>query len=551
MLTRELSLPRAGEEYLLGKGEASLVILLFLLVLSLYSMNLSRSAITPDSAGYPLVSEQLLPGWMDGKPAYIWMGKLVFEGWNFFSRSRETLLKTFAFYSALFGAMAAINVYFIFRALFARRYLGGMVSLLLAFSPMFFYSAVTIEVYMFNIFWVTLTVLFWLRRRFILWGVAWGLSLSSHITSLFLFFPFAFSLLSSHDRIEWKRILLGSCVTFIILVAAYGWVLSFYSSIPAFIEFYGSISRNEYLRYPTPSWLVQSLKGFKEISAIYFVFSLGVIVCVRKQWRKALPALILFPLVILYFNFYRHNIFLLCKSCGYLLTFLCLAAAFLLYARKEKRKQLYFLLLWLFPYVVLFLGWIQDGGQFYLYLVPAMSLITGGLFDELLRRNGLTMRDGSHGSPRSLMRSRIYLAVVVFLLTLLGGLYQKVATIRWYHNYLSPSDQYALQIKDKIPSKSVVGAGWMNPIIRFYAPGLQTLGFPFLGIPLDLFDFQFMSTIQQSLKAGRNVFVTKEWLSQRNDVKTKLSRKKIERNFILIKINDDIYQVVAREQVSH
>lgn len=529
---------KPDKEFFLDKSESVFIGLLFLFILCIYALNLTQSLISPDGAGYPLVSERLLPGWLDGKPAYIWMGKLVFETWRSFSASRETLIKVFALYSALFGAMAAVNVYLIFRALFSRSYLGGMVSMLLAFAPVFFYTAVTIEVYTFNIFWITLAILSWIKKRYLLWGIAWGLALASHVTSSLLFLPFVWSLLYRPYSIQWKRMLVGSCLTLSIVAVSYGWVLSFYTSIPAFIEFFGSISRDQYLNRPTVTWVIQSLIKFKEGFGIYLFISGGLLLRFRKYWLKAIPILVLFPFLALYCAFYRLNIIRLSWSCGYILTGLCIVASVLLYGNKGKREPLIFLLLWVLPYAALFLGWIQDGGQFYIYLVPPMALITGGLFNDILT------------SPRFQTGTKGSLAAVVFLFVfaLSGGLYQRIGEIRWLHTHKDASDQYALQIKKQIPSGSVILASWMNPIIRFYAPDLRIFGFPFYGPPLDLLGVRYESAVKASLNGGGNVFVTKEWLRDRHNRMLMSARERILGEYSLSKISDDIYKIIGKEQ---
>jgi hypothetical protein len=529
--------------------EVAFIGMLFLLTLSIYSLNLTKSVLTPDGAGYPLVAERLLPGWMDGKPAYIWTGRVVFEFWQIFEGSREALIKTFAFYSALFGALTAVNVYLIFRALFRREYLGGMVSLMVAFSPMFFYSAVTIEVYTFNVFWVTLTVLFWLRRRFVLWGVAWGLAISSHITSVFLFFPFIWSV-SFHDyRGQWKRVVLGSSFAISIVAVCYGWVLSFYSSVPGYIDFYRSVSQDEYLHWPTLSWGIQNVIKFKALLGFYTLISGGLLFYFRTRWRVLLPGLIVFPLLTGYFLFYRSSFFLMSKSCGFVVSILSLGAALLLCRREDKRRQLGFLILWAAPYAVFFLGWIQDGGQFYIYVIPQVALIVGALFDHLIERGRLSIGDRRRSFLSALpgVKGSSPIVAFLFILALSGGLIQEVGTIRWLHNELSHPDQYGLEIKKQVPSGGVLIAGWEAPIAKFYGPDIELLSFPFVGKPLDILTFSIDTSVRRSLDAGVSVYVTKNWLLNSGDARIVSARETILKDFTIVKVSNDVYRIVRRE----
>lgn len=547
MLNQEPHLPSTKQQPTFEKRELLFIALLFLLILCVYSLNLTKSLITPDGAGYPLVAELLLPGWMDGKPAYIWTGRLVFEFWQALATSREALIRTFALYSALFGALTAVNIYLIFRALFNTRYIGGMAAILLAFSPMFFYSAVTIEVYMFNIFWATLAVLFWIKRRFALWGIAWALALSSHITSIFLVFPFFWSVLFNNYRALWRRILVGGCVVILICTVSYGWVLSFYTSLPAYIGFYSSISHDEYIRLPTLGWAIQHLTTFKGFWGFYVLVCGAFFLYFRKQMRKTILILILLPLLIFYVAFYKSNLILLWKSCGYVLTSLSLAAVFLLYKKGHRREQLAFLLAWALPYALFFLGWIQDGGQFYIYIVPQISLIVGALFADMIKEYGVRMSVSRSSLLPTLLRSNSGLTIVVllFVFALSTGLLQKIGIIRWFHN--NP-DHHALEITRQIPSGSVLVAAWMGPITKFYAPDLVILNFPFIARPLDTTYSHFLSNIRRYVAAGKKVFVTNHFLFQSTDTKTILARAAIREEFRLLKVHDSIYRIVEKEQ---
>ncbi len=543
-------MPKPETELPMERRELVFIALLLLLILSIYSLNLSKSALTPDSAGYPLVAEILHPGWMDGKPVYIWTGRLFFEFWRAFMNSREALLKTFAFYSALFGALTAINVYLIFRSLFNKRYLGGMSSVLVAFSPMFFYSAVTIESYMFNIFWATLAVLFWVKKRFIWWGIAWGLALSSHITSAFLFFPFAWSLAFSNYRFQWKKALLGCCFSIFICVVSYGWVLSFYPSLPAYIRFYRSVSQDEYLRWPTLTWITQNLIRFRVIWVVYVLIAAGGLFYFRRQPGKTLLIIVILPLLILLLYFYGSNLFLLWKSCGYVLTTLGLAAALLLSREKNRRQKSYLLFAWVVPYALFFLGWIQDGGQFYIYLVPPISLIVTRLFDSITEGLYSNVIDRSYSllPPLLKVKGDLIIVALLFLFALSGGLFQKMGTIRWAHSKLGFPDQYALQIKSQITPGSVLIASWEGAIAKFYDPGLHVFDFPFSMVPIDSVSCHFNSSIRDYLNSGTEVFVTKNWLFQRKDAATILARETIRNEFTLLRISDDVYRIVEKER---
>jgi len=296
---------------------------LTLIFYSLSSPNTLYSEGNIDGAIYSNSVVEFRPGWADGKPAYILVGRLFYMLGLQFGLDRAGMVTVFTFISNLFGALACVNVYLIFRILYSRRFYGFFAFLLAAAAPAFVKNSIIVEVYALNIFFVTFSVLMWLRGRYLLWGLGWGLALTSHLSAVLLAPLFLYSFFCVGER---RKVCAGLLVAACVSAAGYLWVLSFYPGLREYIMFYVEVAGRDYLG------------GFG-------VLGLG------------------------------YRLYVLLSAFGFVLVVLSVLSLGGLTDRRSRVP-----LLWGVPYLLFFFLWIQDGGSFYAYAtVPAAILAAGGL----------------------------------------------------------------------------------------------------------------------------------------------------------------------------
>ncbi len=112
-----------------GSGEIDRLDVLLLLLSTVFIFGVFANLLpmmlaNDDGAYYANMILSLRPGWMDGKPVYIWIGYIFSEFASFLGVSRPSLVLVFGLYSALFGSLTAVNLYFISKSLFSQRFLG-------------------------------------------------------------------------------------------------------------------------------------------------------------------------------------------------------------------------------------------------------------------------------------------------------------------------------------------------------------------------------------------------------------------------------------------
>ena len=147
----------------IDKLDVLLLLLSTVFIFGVFANQLPVMLANDDGAYYANMILSLRPGWMDGKPAYIWIGYIISKVASFLGVSRPSLVLVFGLYSALFGSLTVVNLYFIGKSLFNQKYLGVAAGLLAAFSPIGFSMSLLIAPYSLTLFFVTLAVAAWIR----------------------------------------------------------------------------------------------------------------------------------------------------------------------------------------------------------------------------------------------------------------------------------------------------------------------------------------------------------------------------------------------------
>lgn len=180
----------------------------------------------------------------------------------------------FGFISAFFGALTVICTYYIYKELFNDTKFALFPPILLAISPTFFFASTISEVFTLNLFFVSLTILMWLQKRFLLWGLAWALAISSHATSVLLIFPFLMSFVKENRKANKSEICQGIIIMSLVSAIFYAGVLSFYPSFMDFVRDYITISAREYIN-KNPTVMITNI--FKMLTFAGLLISLSAI----------------------------------------------------------------------------------------------------------------------------------------------------------------------------------------------------------------------------------------------------------------------------------
>ena len=447
------------------------IILIFVasLIFLIYLFNFSPYFVTHDSIQYTLNIINLRPGWLDGKPLYIFVGKIFHEfGISFLPR--EKIVYVFDFLSAIFATLTCVNLYFIYRYLFRKRYIGILSSLCLAFSPLFFFMSVIPNHYTLMLFLSTLSVLLWLKKNFFWWAVCFGLAISSYAISLLLIFPFVYSILKQESyKREFDKISKVFSLILLICLVFYGWVLLFHiNKHPGIIKFYYNIITTDYLVF-------NNARGF------------------------VLKYLLCFMMPSLFRSIGFHNMFL----------FIIMLFYFFTKKRILFKKELWFLFWWFIPYFIFPLLWSSDnfhffGRKFVIFILPALSIILVHSFSEFsLKRNFK-------------LKIKIFsIILIVFLLFVTIFFSVKEFSSFSSADELGKIEEYSKTLAQNIPENSVLITAWETPYVQFYNDrNLTVIGwfgstFPEHGVT------EFVNlTISELLAKHGKVYITNSFFDQ-------------------------------------
>lgn len=426
-----------------NKKEFIALCLLCVILLSAYILSFPYAFISFDSANLPNFIVDFKPGWMDGKPIYIWLGRIIYNYYKGLSLPLENFVWMLNLYSAIFGVLTCINTYFICRHLF------NLKKNILAFiftglSPIFFFTSSSIEVYCLNLFFITLSLLLWIRERYILWGIAFGLALSSHILSILLIFAFLTYSFLCNIKLD-RKIITGIFLGLLISGGCYFWVFKHYPSIAYFFKTYLTIAKNEYVRRITFHDGSSNMLG-----ALNGVFILS-----------ALSSIALF--------FFERNRF----------------------------KELTFLYSWLAPYFLFAFIWNQHekmgslGGQFFIYSSPPLAILASISICFYTQK---------------IFKGR-FLNIFSFLLMgiLITHFIPTIVENKVYSKQKAKQIKY---LSKDITEDSFVICGWEAPWVKFYNPKSEIYYFIASNIPRSQEQLNnFIYKIDSYLTKKKDVFV--------------------------------------------
>ena len=485
----------------IDKRELAVVLLvissIFVALISLLPVFLTND----DTAYYANSIIDLKPGWMDGKPIYIWIGHLVFWFASLLGVSRPSLVFVFGAYSAFFGSLTGVNLYFIYRSIFNERYIGLTPALLTVFAPIGLTTSLLIAPYAVTVFFTTLAIAAWSNKRYLMWSLAWSMAICCHASSLLLGIAWLGSLLASRDKNVAKKIAKHVPIIFFVCIVCFGWVLTFYPSLDYFLRFNAYVTQKDYLEPITEQWFTGRLQA-------------------------------------------------LAQSSGLMLLILSAVGTYFLDKRRSSDETI--LLWWLAPYLLFYLFWPQAGGKFYIFCLPSLSMLASlGVrrLSSILRTvTGLGSTHLRFARPTSGFAN-----ILLILLIVMGGLtqgYGAVVELRMGPNEYSSA---ALAInqwvtEEGISSGILIISGWETHFIRFYSPGIKVVGW--YGTLFPDTETQIASlvlnTITRAQANHERVFVTRLWYFQEasSDVRIALAASTVVRHFEIVETNEWLLEVV-------
>jgi hypothetical protein len=461
----------------ISRKELALVAITTIFILLVLVSYLPPLLANDDSAYYANQMVSMRPGWMDGKPAYIWMGHLTFMLAQSIGISKASMVLVFGLYSAVFASLTTVNLYFIYRSITGRRYVGIVPGILVAFSPIGFSSSTLIAPYPIALFFATLSVAAWLEKRLMTWSVAWALAICSHASAILLSVMWVGSLLTNRDRGMARKVFKHLPITLLICVALFGWVISFYPSLDMFVQFNIWVTNKDYMLPASSQWL----------------------------WERVNA---------------------LMQSDGVLLLGFSAIGAFLATLRRLKGiSQIFW---WLGPYLAFYLFWGQGKFEkFYVFIIPAIAVLA-------VQAIGILSNDLANITRRlPILRGRTlrgWFALSLVLLTLLGGLAQGYGTVS--STKIQPNQYSVLALKiarwatqRNITSNGMIIAGWETNYIIFYSHGVHVLGWYGTIFPEDESQIVYLVllNIDRAHARGQRVFMTKVWYYQEVDSDPSLS----------------------------
>jgi hypothetical protein len=480
--------------------ETALIVLSCSFILFVLVSYLPNLLANDDSAYYANQILALKPGWMDGKPAYIWIGHMFVILAQSMAVPKASMVLVLGVYSALFMSLTCVNLYFIFRSVTGRRYWGILPGVLVAFSPIGFSASTLIAPYPIAIFFATLAVASWLEKRFVTWSLAWGLAICSHASAILLAVVWLVSLLRNRDKRLAKRVLSHIPVTISICVVLFGWVVSFYPSLSYFIQFNIWVTNKDYMLPSTNQWLWNRLGALTQSDGFF------------------------------------------------LLGFATLGACLAMLRRLKGASEV---LWWLAPYLTFYLFWGQGEYQkFYVFILPALAVLAVQGIDLLADE----LRHIKWKLPNLRMNAlQTCFAVSLVLLTLLGGLAQGYASVsstktqpNEYSTLAIRIDRWATQ--QNITSDGLIIAGWEANYIIFYSHGLHVLGWYGTIFPSDpaQITYLILLDIDRAHAHGQRVFMTNLWYTQEAESDPSLSFAShfIADHYRIVETNDMLLEVI-------
>lgn len=561
-----------------------LTVLAFALLLSLLLLRLESDPVTIDSLICARSVADFEPGFLDGKPAYALLGQPVRALNALTGGDRAALVALLAAWCALFAWATLIVVFLIARDLYGGSAPRAWAAVaLLASTPTFLFMSAVLDKYTVTLFFQTLSILLWLRRRYVAGGLAWGAAVGAHAAAALLIVPFAASLRWDPSRKgDIRPALKGTLAAVLVAAPLYGWVLMHARSVSGYLAYLYRTSFGDYSflaalrpdRFLTTiassvfSWVV--LLVVAAIAAgVYVLFRRGRARAVltepgtgpgdrRRLTELRLVLLGFFAAAGLVLSVYWRHLSPFFRLTGWILIGVALVRLGLLLAGRAERigdsdrgragapPEIFTLLIpWLSTMTVFFMVWDHFFGQFSMWVAPPLALLAAGL--------GLFGK-GEAGKPRGpapSRRGRWSLAVIG--LAVLASLWLSrdvVERVTW--RPIPENDVVARGARGAVQEEGVLIAGWDGPNFAYHHPGLRVLTVVAgrrerppvwkrdreLGAPLD--------EIRAALDAGREAYVTRKFLDQPGDEAVRALREEILRRYELRPVSPGVRRLSPR-----
>lgn len=456
-----------------------------------------------DAAYYANVMIDMSPGWMDGKPVYVWIGHLMFRLATMLGASRPSLVFVFGLYSTAFMSLTGLALYSIYRSLFHEPYVGIIAALTALFSPIGLSTSLSIAPYPVSLFFVSVAMAAWLRRKYFAWSIAWSLAIASHASSLLLAPVWLLSLLLP-DYKDAPR-LVAKHIPIVLLVCAlcFGWVLAHYPSLDYYVRFNLYVTQRDYLEPITTQWFSTRLEA-------------------------------------------------LLQSNGLMMLVLSAVGSYFLTRLGTSRNTV--LLMWLVSYLAFCLFWPQAGGKFYIFCLPPLSLLAALGIRRLSTALGQILpRFSRSHSGLGVTRMSAPIGVLLVLLVLVGGMAQGYETVARMSVYPNEYAVAGMAINDwaassNISSTVVIISAWETHYIRFYAPTVKVVGWYGTVFPDNQTQIELLvlNTINRAFLSHDRVFMTRLWysLEATGDRRIAFAARMIADHYRIVEVNDLLLEIV-------
>ncbi len=512
------------------------------------------------------------PGHLDGKPTFAFLGQIVRAVNEILGGDRADLMRLLGRWCALFSWATLIAVFVTARDLYGGSAARGWaaVALLLA-SPIYTFMAAIVEKYTVNLFFMVLAVLFWVRRRYLPWGLAWGAALGAHVTSVLLGAACLVSLRRDPERSgDGTAAARGAVAALVVALPLYGWVLWHTEGARAYLgHLHGTVFGDyAFLGALRPDRILASAAAQPFAAAgLLAVVAIGSVLLARRRRvaasaaarlgrarfhpgaRRAGLALAVIAGTIVVIA-HEANLIKILPQAG--IGLVSAALVTLVTARgprsaagetgaasdpipaaagdSGRRPEVETLIIpWLAVSAVFFTLWDHFYGQFSIYLSPALALLAAGI-GLPAAGGGVAARAAGNGPSRG---RAVWPAVVILAAVIAGTWESRGAIERGTWRIVRENDETARRAAPLLPPGSLVIAAWDATNFAYHRPeaevvrnvsGSQVAPEVWKGRRRHA---DLAAEVGRAMQDGREVFVTHRWINQPGDALIEGTRQEI------------------------
>jgi len=359
-----------------NRREKVLVVLALFVALSVLRSH-SVSTIDPRVADSVM---RLQPLGVDGRTVPLFVLKGLYE----FTRqiSAASLARVMGHFAAAFATFTLLGVYFVYRELFGRRYV-GVIALALAGSAPAFVSSTSVATLAVSLFFVVLSVYLWLKQSWIMWGLATGLALSSHYGSATVLLPFlGWAVWARRSTARPWRMGGGVALAVVITVSSYCWMLNAYGGFSSWV---GNVlvpalqsASATTLGLPTiEAWHLVSFGG-------YSALALALAGAFRSSPLARRAIVYIFAIAAPYTFLMLVNAGSLAPVVGTLVWVIATVSILPVWSADPKRKEIVSLLCWIAPLLILVPLFAPGLSSLFVFALFPLALLACRLLDLTL-----------------------------------------------------------------------------------------------------------------------------------------------------------------------